>query len=163
MFERILVPLDGSKFSGRAVPYAIEISKRFTGEVLLFQVVSPTPLVMPSAGSDAMLSPTATQLVIKTAREQDRKKLTKSNRYLNKKLHEITKQGAIGSYHSVLGIPSKEIIKFCKKKSVDLVVMTTTGKSGIKRAFMGSVADEVIREPGIPVLAIRPRTRQNKK
>jgi nucleotide-binding universal stress UspA family protein len=45
---------------------------------------------------------------------------------------------------------------------MDLVVMTTHGKSGIKRAIMGSVADAVIRESGKPVLVIRPNTRGKK-
>jgi nucleotide-binding universal stress UspA family protein len=68
-----------------------------------------------------------------------------------------------GSYFTVLGEPAKAIIKFCQEESVDLVVMTTSGKSGLKRAFLGSVADEVIREPGIPMLAIRPMRRGKKK
>ncbi len=102
-----------------------------------------------------MSSPTATQLFVKSAREQDKRDITHANRYLKKKLREVTKHGAIGSYHAALGEPAKAIIKFCQDESVDLVVMTTSGKSGFKRAIVGSVADEVIREPGIPVLAIR--------
>jgi nucleotide-binding universal stress UspA family protein len=55
------------------------------------------------------------------------------------------------------------IIRFYREKSVDLVVMITCGKSGLKRAFLGSLADEAIREPSIPALAIRPRRQRTKK
>ncbi|MDD5287585.1 MAG: universal stress protein [Dehalococcoidales bacterium] len=163
MFDRILVPLDGSQFSGRALPYAMEIAKRFGGEVMLFQVVNPTPLVMSSAGNDAMLSPTATELVIESAREQDKRNIAKAKRYLTIKLREVKARGVSGTYHAVLGDPAKAIIRFCQKESVDLVVMTTSGKSGLKRAFLGSVTDKVVREPGIPVLAVRPKSHRAKK
>ena len=38
-----------------------------------------------------------------------------------------------------------------------MVIMTTHGRNGLKRAFLGSVADEIVREPGIPVLVVRPK------
>jgi len=163
MFKKILVPLDGSRFSGRALIYDIEIAKRFGGELMLFQAVPPTSLVTLSGGGAAMSSPTATQLFVESAREQEKRDIARANRYLRRKLREVTKHGGKGSYHILSGEPTKAIIKFCQDESVDLVVMTTSGKSGLKRAIMGSVADEVIREPGIPVLAIRPKRRRAEK
>jgi nucleotide-binding universal stress UspA family protein len=53
MFKKILVPLDGSRFSGRALIYASEIAKRFGGELMLFQAVSPTSVVTLSGGGAA--------------------------------------------------------------------------------------------------------------
>ena len=61
-----------------------------------------------------------------------------------------------------MGTPAKSIIEFCQKEGVDLVVMTTHGRNGLKRAFVGSIADEVIRESGVPVLVIRPQRRRKK-
>jgi nucleotide-binding universal stress UspA family protein len=58
----------------------------------------------------------------------------------------------------VVGEPAEAIIEFCQKEAISLVIMTTTGKSGLKRALLGSVTDRVIREPGFPVFAIRPET-----
>jgi nucleotide-binding universal stress UspA family protein len=161
MFERILVPLDGSRFSGRALPYTIEIAKCFGAEVLLLKVVRQTPLVAPTGGS-VMASPAATQMLIESAKAQDRRNIGKANRYLRAKSRELAAHGVGGSYHAVLGEPAKAIITFCQKQAVDLVVMTTSGKSGLRRAFLGSVADRVIREPGTPVLAIRPQRRREK-
>jgi len=165
MFEKILIPLDGSRFSALAVPYALEIAKRFGSEVLFLQVVSPSPLALTStlSGESIMTSADATKIVIETASLQDKKNLARAKRYLRKKFIDVTSMGISGSYHAVLGYPAQVIIEFCMNRSVDLVVMTTSGKSGLKRAFLGSVADEIIRQPGIHVLAIRPETGRRKK
>lgn len=163
MFEKVLVPLDGSQFSGRALPYAIEIAKRFGGEVILFQVVKQIPVVVPTAGGDAMAGPVATKMLIESAEVQNRRDVDRANRYLRKQLKKVVAQDVSGSYKTVIGEPAETIIDFCHKKAIDLVVMTTSGKSGLKRTLLGSVADKVIREPGIPVLAIRPKRRKTKK
>ncbi|MFQ6052164.1 MAG: universal stress protein [Candidatus Hydrothermarchaeota archaeon] len=55
------------------------------------------------------------------------------------------------------GKPSREILKFCEEREIDIVVMGTRGKHAIKRIFLGSVTREVIREIGIPVLVVPPR------
>jgi len=59
-------------------------------------------------------------------------------------------------YHVIARKPAQSILKFSKKEKIDLVVMTTHGKSELKRALVGSVADEVIRTSGKPVLVIKP-------
>jgi nucleotide-binding universal stress UspA family protein len=163
MFEKILVPLDGSQYSGRAIPYAIEIAKRFGGKVIFMQVVRPTPVLLPTTEISTTSDPVTTQMVIESARVQDKTNVDHTKRYLKRKLRQAVIHGINGSYVVVLGEPAKAIIEFCKEESVDLVVMTTAGKSGLKRAFLGSVADVIVREPGIPVLAIRPATQVKKK
>lgn len=157
MFDRILVPLDGSRFSGQAVGYAIEIAKRFGSEAILMHVVTPAtrePVVS--------VSRAASEIATDVAGLQDKRKLEHAKRYLREKLRQVTAQDVKGSTHVVLGTPAKSIIQFCEKENIELVVMTTRGKSGIKRAILGSVADEVIRESGLPVLAISPPKRVRK-
>jgi len=61
-----------------------------------------------------------------------------------------------------MGDIARSIIEFIEKENTDLVVMTTHGKSGLRRAVMGSIADVVIRESGKPVLVIRPQTSSKK-
>jgi nucleotide-binding universal stress UspA family protein len=161
MFERIAVPLDGSKFSASALSYAIEIAKQFGSEVLLIHVVTPTnPMIW--ASPTGVTSPTATQMAIESAQLRDKENAQRARRYLKRKLRQVAVQGVKSSFHVTIGAPAKSIIEFCEKEKINLVVMTTSGKSGIKRAILGSVADELIREPGIPVLAIRPRKRGKK-
>ena len=157
MFERILIPLDGSQFSAQALGYATEIAKRFSSETILLQVVTPT-----TAKDVISLSAEADEIAKDTAQLEDKRNVEHAKRYLSAQLQQLTAQGVKGSTHVVVGNPAKLIIQFCKKENVDLAVMTTHGKSGIKRAVLGSVADELIREPGLPILAIRP-SKQNRK
>ena len=157
MFERILVPLDGSRFSAQALDYAIEIAKRFSSETILIRVV-----IQATYEDVISLSAEADKISKEGAQLRDKRNVEQAKRYLSAQLQQLTAQGVKGSTHVVVGNPPKLIIQFCKKENVDLAVMTTHGKSGIKRAVLGSVADELIREPGLPILAIRP-SKQNRK
>jgi nucleotide-binding universal stress UspA family protein len=163
MFKRILVPLDGSRVSSRALPYALEIAQHFDAEIILMQVISPTtPFITVEPETGIGGSSITTKLAIEDARREDRKNIVRSQRYLRGKLKSVTARDIKGSYHIAMGMPAKSILDYCKEKDVDLVVMTTSGKSGIKRAIMGSVADVIIRDPTFPVLVIRPKDRQKK-
>jgi nucleotide-binding universal stress UspA family protein len=104
---------------------------------------------------DIIPSPTT-----ETAFVQDREKMAIARRYLNKKREESAVVGISNSSSVIFGDPAESILEFSKKKTIDLVVMTTHGKSGLKRAIIGSVADAVIRESGKPVLVVRPKTRR---
>jgi len=162
MFKKILVTLDGSRLSRRALPYATEVAKHFDAEVTLMQVVPPTPLTIIPAVPDGMTGPIETQLAVQAARRQDRKNTARARRYLGRLVRELTAQGIQATSDVRGGSPAKSIIAFSRRNHIDLVVMTTQGKTGLRRAIMGSVADEVIRESGIPVLVIRPQRRRKK-
>ncbi len=163
MFRKILIPLDGSRLSAGVVHIGVEIAKKFGSEIVVFRAVRPTPITTTMAGSEQMASPVTSQLIIESAKIQDRKNISKSNRYLSAKARSIKANGVKCDYATVIGDPAKSIMGFSKETGVELIVMTTSGKSGLKRAIMGSVADQVIRESGIPVLAVRPRPRRHKK
>jgi nucleotide-binding universal stress UspA family protein len=157
MFQRILVPLDGSQFSARALVYATEVAKRFGAEIILLQVVTPSPVTSVPSAVNGLISPGVIRTTMQLAEEQDKKNVERAKAYLKKKLNQIATEGIKCSYHVLVGHPAESIIEFCDKEAIDLVVMTTKGQGGIKRAILGSIADEVIRAPGFPVLAIRPR------
>ena len=59
--------------------------------------------------------------------------------------------------HVVIGRPADEIVRFARDKDVDLIVVGTHGRTGIRRVLMGSVAEHVVREAPCPVLSIRMR------
>lgn len=163
MFKRLLVPLDGSRFGSRALRYAIEIAKHFDAEVILLQVVKPgipaptTTGVMPS-----MESSVSDEITVEVALKEEKRHVAHARRYLSGKARGIRSHDIKASYEVVVGEPAQTIMEFSKKEHMDLVVMTTHGKSGIKRAIMGSVADAVIRESGKPVLVVRPQIRNSK-
>jgi universal stress protein A len=54
------------------------------------------------------------------------------------------------------GVAAEEIAKFATQEGIDMIVMATHGKSGLKHVFMGSVTDKVVRSSVVPVLTVRP-------
>jgi len=99
---------------------------------------------------------------VQAALEADKRNAARAKRYLRDKVRSIRSRHTKASYQVAIGDPAQSIMEFSKKGKIDLVVMTTHGKSGLKRAIMGSIADVVIRESGKPVLVIRPQTSSKK-
>ncbi len=161
MFKRLLVPLDGSRFASRALRYAAEVAQRFGAEVILIQVIKPATSVI-DAGAPVGISPAASGIAVQAALEADKRNAARARRYLSRKIRAMRSRPIQSSYHVLMGDTARSIIEFSEKEDVDLVVMTTHGKSGLRRAVMGSVADVVIRESGRPVLVIRPQTSSQK-
>ena len=161
MFKRLLVPLDGSPFASQALPYAAEIAQRFGAEVVLVQVVKPATFII-AAGAPGGVSPAASEIAVQAARETDKRNVARARRYLSDKVRTMTSQRIESSYHVLVGDTARSVIEFSEKENIDMVVMTTHGKSGLKRAVMGSIADALIRQSGKPVLAIRPQVSGNK-
>jgi nucleotide-binding universal stress UspA family protein len=157
MFDKILVPLDGSRFSSQALRYATDVAQRFSADVTLIQVILPKTLVPSTLDTEPVVeSPAAIEIAMQTALMEEKKKITGAKRYLSGKVRGMKSKGIKASYKVVVGDPARTIMSFSKKEHIDLIVMTTHGKTGLRRAIMGSVADAVIRESGKPVLVIRP-------
>jgi nucleotide-binding universal stress UspA family protein len=156
MLRRILVPLDGSCASERALPYAVELAKKFDAEMLLLRVVRPSFPVSPVGPSGiGIVSPHTNELLVRSAKEEESSALTGADIYLRNQTHQLVRLGIACIYKVMLGDPAESIIEFCSKESTDLVVMATSGKGGLKRAILGSVADKVTRTSGFPVLLVR--------
>jgi nucleotide-binding universal stress UspA family protein len=163
MFERILIPLDGSRFGSQALKNAVEVAKRFNAEIFLLQVVRQAIPVMASSGiTPGTESPMSAEISLKVAATQDKENVTRARRYLSRKAQEVRSKGISVSYDVIMGEPADGIMTFARKHKVDLIVMSSHGKGGLKRAILGSVADEVIRESGKPVLVVRPKTRKSR-
>lgn len=167
MFKRLLVPLDGSRLSSRALKYAVEIAHRFDAEVLLLQVVEPANPPVGTTGMGMSMgmgitlgNPKTTELVMQAAHEEDKRNASRARQYMSRKVRELKSQKIKASYHVEIGDPPEFIMSFARKKHADLIVMTTQGKSGLKRALLGSVADAVIRKSGVPVLTVGPQTKK---
>ena len=160
MFKRILVPLDGSRLSGGALSYAIDIAKRYQSKLIVMRVVPPATVVPSSTATEIGIDPAAARIAVQSARIQDRTNVERVRKYLQRKLRTITGKGIEGAYHIAVGEPGKSIIRHSAEAKVDLIVMMTSGKGGLKRAILGSVADEVTRKAGVPVLLMPKRRRR---
>lgn len=160
MFKRILVPLDGSKFSSRALIYAHEIADNFDSEIILLRVVEPArPMAVAGGTFGATESPQAAKISMEVALEEEKRHVEQATKYLQRKTRIGRCDQARCKYQVKVGVPGEQIIKVAKDEKVDLVVMSEHGRGGIKRAILGSVADEVIRKSTNPVLVIRPKSK----
>ncbi len=161
MFERIVVPLDGSRLSAKAIPYAGEIGKRFEAEVILVRVLSPSGLaIVPQ--TTGMESAVATDIIAQEARVKDVDNAANAKRYLMNWAQSLKTQGVKASYQVTIGTPAKSIMELVVAQQASLIVMMSHGRGWFKRAIMGSVADEILRGSSVPVLIIRPKETDNK-
>ena len=144
MYQRILVPLDGSQLAEQAIPYATELCKGST-EVVLFQVVHfPLPLAAPDAAIAAPL-PDSAEL------------LAESRAYLEKLADKLREEGVQVSTDVIeRDMVAEAIVEYAKTHDIDLIVMTTHGRSGLSRLIFGSVAESIVRHAPCPVLIVRP-------
>ena len=141
MFKKILVPMDGSELSESVLTHVIDI---VTGchvpEVVLVRVREPLdPNVI------STLDP-------HIAADLDKSYQDEAVRYLNKIAKTLKKKGIDAGTVVLSGNPAEEIIEYTQKNGVDLIIMSTRGRSGVSRWIFGSVADKVLRHSTVPVL-----------
>jgi len=148
MYKRILVPLDGSSLSERSLPHAMAIARGCENpEVIFLRILEPLSATdmanLAQAGGDFIIQVEN----VKKAEATDYLKRT-TDRYANEK---FTVRGEL-----VEGKPREGILDFASKNQIDLIIMTTHGRSGLSRWTMGSVAESVSRHSEVPVLLVTP-------
>ncbi len=136
--EKILVPLDGSSLAESALPRAVELAQAAGGQLLLLRAAQAH--ILPGA------DPTEGQVrVVREAEE-----------YLNGVKERLERTGAMRVETSVwYGPAAFAIVEATRLHRVDLVVMTTHGRSGLGRLILGSVAESVLRGTTTPILLLR--------
>jgi nucleotide-binding universal stress UspA family protein len=129
-----MVPLDGSPFSERALPLAVALAHRSGAELRLVHVLVPLAnrvFIEADGGAQQYLDGLA-------------RRLTEESGVRAVAVRRVGRQ-AVG-----------ELSYYSAEEGIDLVVMATHGWGGLQRAWLGSVADGLIREARVPVVAFRP-------
>jgi nucleotide-binding universal stress UspA family protein len=144
MFRNILVPLDGSMFGEHALPIAVSIARRAGAQVHLVHVHVPVAPVFGEyrAGTENTFDP-----ALKRAGQVYLDKLVKrlaNGVAVTPTLLEGTSIGAAIQEHAA-------------SVAADLIVMTTHGRGPLARAWLGSVADDLVRRTPLPLLLVRPQ------
>ena len=154
MFGQILVPLDGSELAEAVLPYVEELSKKFGSHLVVLQTISSAgQIAAMTQGGGLEAGVVAYPDSITQIQDAERKA---ANDYLTKVTARLTTAGLAVSAVVAEGNPADNILDESKKDRVELIAISTHGRSGLGRALFGSVADKVIRDSGIPVLVIRP-------
>lgn len=138
MYEKILVPLDGSEIAEVALPYAEELAGRLGSEITLISVSHS------AEEQDQQMFQSYIQKTVESMRER-------AERYF-----ERPSERAIEVNSAILvGNPAEKIVDYADSGDIDLIVMATHGRSGISRWALGSVADKVLRATERPVVLVR--------
>ena len=151
MIKRILVPLDGSELAEGVLPHAADLAKGLQAEVVFIQVVnvlSPIQPMEPISGPAVM-----PLLSLPEDVEAERKA---AEDYLSRVVTDWRAMGINACCEVVLDAPASSIVGYARSHQVDLIAMSTHGRSGLSRLVFGSVAEQVVREAGIPVLLVKP-------
>lgn len=156
MYKRILGPLDGSKLAECCLEHikAIAIGCKVTEVVLITAVEEPSPAFMESAGQKAIAE-------YAEQREKEVAEIEKrAQNYLDTVASNLRKDGIsvqIATIRTTItnGV-ADGILDYAQSNKVDLIIMSTHGRSGISRWAFGSVADKVVRLAKVPVLTIAP-------
>jgi nucleotide-binding universal stress UspA family protein len=139
MFEKILVPLDGSEHSIKALEVAVQIALRFDGKITLIHAYSI---------SGFAISATPVQEFIEATRKAGADILADGEKRV--KAEGVHVETLLLEGHAV-----EQIVKTCKEGKFDLVVMGARGLSRIKEILLGSVSDGVTRHAYCPVLVVK--------
>jgi nucleotide-binding universal stress UspA family protein len=144
MFQRILVPLDGSPLAEQALPIATRIARATRGTVILLHVAH----LHIEYGPYLVQTPYFSELALK-------EELAKANSYLAGIASSDEFVGIKTETEAIFGIPAQTILTFAHIRKVDLIVMCSHGYTGFKRWAVGSVARKIVQQSASPVLLLR--------
>lgn len=154
MYQKILGPLDGSKLAECSLNHIQSIATGcHVSQVVLLTVLEPMP---------ALPYITSGQDIGRIAREQEKEAAQtrqKAEEYLAKTANDLKKDGV--SVQTIVLPPTPNgaaegIMDYANANQIDLIIMSTHGRSGISRWAFGSTADRVVRHAKTPVMTIAP-------
>ena len=140
--KQILVPTDLSDYSRNALTYATELASTYGATLHLLHVVD-SHWVGPTGAAEF---PGQIADFMQRFQEEGEREVQEMKE-------------AIGGIHVetavVLGIPHVEIVRYARQRKVDVIVLTTHGRTGLSHALIGSVAEKVVQMAPCPVLSIK--------
>ena len=154
IFKKIMVATDGSELTKKAVDSAIEITKLNEAKLYAVHVVAPGDFSITQNEPKASI----TQNEPRDAewKKEIKEHLTTQGKEATAYVENVGKAANIEVESVILeGNPADEIVDFAEKNEIDLIVMGTLGKTGIKRFLLGSVAENVVRHSKKAVLVVR--------
>ncbi len=142
--NRILVPIDFSEHSKKALQYAISFAGKFNSELILVYVVEPT--IYPA---DFSFGQVAVPSIENELRERGKAELDNLANAL---------VGETSSVKTIVrtGKPYLEIIKTAAEEGIDIIIIATHGHSGVEHLLFGGTTEKVVRKAPCPVLIVRP-------
>jgi nucleotide-binding universal stress UspA family protein len=141
--KKILCATDFSEGSSRALPYAVDMARRYEAKLFIVHVI---PVVAKTAGW--YVPHVSVDEIYQDMEKSALEELEKSF------LDEVAGLKDVERL-ALKGVPHEEITKFAESHEVDLIVLSTHGRKGVDRVLFGSTAEQVVRSAPCPVLSVR--------
>ncbi len=138
MIKKILVPVDGSETSDRAVEQAGKIAKICDAKLIFLYVANINQLAINAFLTDAILAA-----------------VRKAGEVILERAEKSVPEGVEYETHSETGAPAVMILDYAEEIGADLIVMGTRGLGVVKGVLLGSVSQYVIEQSKCPVLAVK--------
>lgn len=146
-YKNILLTTDLSSNADAAIPYAVALAKRYGGTIHLFHVMEDEAGEALAAGIVIGVS----EWIANLHQHHSEKVAAMAKR--------IEKESGVKTIYAIVrGSPAKEVATYAKNFGVDIVIITTHGRTGLAHLLLGSVAERIVRLSPAPVLTVRPST-----
>lgn len=154
MYNKVVVPLDGSKLAETALAHVEAIARGCKiPEIFLVSVTEAVKGKL--SGTEAIEYTTAKGVDVPVT--VGKMTQTASN-YLRRIGRQLAETGFKTQTRVLIGNPAEEILHFVEEEGADLIIMASRGNSGFSRWDMGNVAEKVIRAINIPVVLVKPKS-----
>jgi nucleotide-binding universal stress UspA family protein len=142
----ILLPTDFSECANYALAYAASLARTFGSSIVCVHVIEP---MVPTVGYSGMTEPLPIADIadqLENSAERELPKLGGREEFAGLEVEEVIAHGEAAA----------EIVRVAKDKNVDLIVISSHGRTGLGRILFGSTAEAVVRHASCPVLVVKP-------
>jgi nucleotide-binding universal stress UspA family protein len=148
MYQRILVPTDGSELAAVAADAAISFAQACGGEIVALSVAYPEPVLLSAEGAVAAGSEMGVDVLLEQAQQ-----------YVGQ-LADVARKAGVGctAFTAYGYSPADEIVDMAERQHCDLIFIASHGRRGLSRLIAGSVTQRVLACSPVPVMVYRPHT-----
>jgi nucleotide-binding universal stress UspA family protein len=142
----ILLPTDFSECGNYALPYATSLARTFGASIICVHVIEA---IVPTVGYSGMTEPLPIADIteqLEDSAERELPKIAEREECAGLAVEELIVHGEAAS----------EIVRVAKERDVDLIVISSHGRTGLGRMLFGSTAEAVVRHASCPVLVVKP-------
>jgi nucleotide-binding universal stress UspA family protein len=150
--KKIMVCLDGSKHSEKALSQAVEIAKTFDSKIFLVHVIEPTVVLSTMQSPADPYWGSISAPLIESSLNKEQKE---GNKILTKNSHILEREDISFEIVLILGNPSEEILNFSREKKMDFIVVGSLGKGRLSRVLLGSVSTSISQRAHCTVIIVR--------
>lgn len=153
MYTRILVPLDGSTAAETILPHAFAIARQFGSTLVLLHAINARAEIVQAAATPEPVA--SVPVAVEVAEAAVEAEANATDAYLRGVQQRATNEGIACEAVIVEGPAADTVVHAVEEYHIDLVAMTTPGRSTLGRLFFGSTPEDVLAKIAVPVLLLR--------